>query len=147
MKKIESNILSDLNALKRVDKKTLHAFWVECFGSREKPSSHDLTIRYIARHVQEKAYGGLPARTRTQLNRLVAGRVQAPIKKYELLPNTILKREWNGQTYIIYVHDKKRLEYNGREYRSLSTIAKVITGSHWSGPLFFGLRKDKRGKE
>ena len=144
MKKIESHILSDLDALKTADKKTLHALWADCFGNKEKPSSRDLIMRYIAWHVQEKACGGLPARTRTKLNRLISGRVKAPIKKHELPPNTILKREWNGQTYIVYVHEKKRLEYNGREYTSLTTIAKEITGSHWSGPLFFGLRKDKR---
>lgn len=144
MSKAQNIILADLNALKTMDKGDLNRLWVEYFGNVERPSSHNLIIYKIAWHIQQKACGGLPARTKTKLNRLISGRVKAPLKKYQLAPNTILKREWNNRTYIVNVLDKRRFEYDGREYTSLTTIVKVITGSHQSGPLFFGLYKDKR---
>jgi len=55
-----------------------------------------------------------------------------------LLPGTRLVREWNGRTHIVDVGDNGFV-FDGKTYRSLSAIAKRITGTHWSGPRFFGL--------
>ena len=58
---------------------------------------------------------------------------------------TRLVREWHGERHEVTV-TKDGLEYEGRPYRSLSAVAKVISGGHWSGPAFFGLRKPERKK-
>jgi len=139
-------ILADLDALKGFDKEGLKALWQDCFGDAPRPLSRDLTIRKIAWYVQEKACGGLPARTRTKLDRLISGRIKATVNKYTLAPRSQIKREWNGRTYIVHITDRNRFEYDGRMYRSLTAIAKEITGAHWSGPLFFGLKKYNDGK-
>jgi hypothetical protein len=57
-------------------------------------------------------------------------------------PGTRLVREWNGQRHEVTAVEGG-FEYNGRKHRSLSAIAKAITGAHWSGPQFFGLRTPK----
>jgi len=55
-----------------------------------------------------------------------------------------LKRKWNNKTHTVkIIKDGKRFIYQGKEYKSLSRVAKVITGAHWSGPRFFGLDKNK----
>jgi hypothetical protein len=58
--------------------------------------------------------------------------------KPSIKPGTRLVREWNGRTHHVEVLDKG-FRWNDRTYRSLSSIAKAITGAHWSGPRFFGL--------
>ncbi|MBF0311688.1 MAG: DUF2924 domain-containing protein [Magnetococcales bacterium] len=55
-------------------------------------------------------------------------------------PGARLIREWQGVEYVVTVLDDG-FEYQGRKFKSLSSVAKAITGTHWSGPLFFGLRK------
>ena len=62
-----------------------------------------------------------------------------------LKPGGRLLREWNGTTHVVEVLDDGFL-WNGETYRSLSVIARTITGSHWSGPRFFGLNKKEPGK-
>jgi len=52
-----------------------------------------------------------------------------------------LVREWNGKAHVVMVGDDKVIRWNGQEWRSLSEVAKAITGTHWSGPAFFGLKK------
>ena len=60
-----------------------------------------------------------------------------------LKPGTRLVREWRGVTHTVLVH-ADGVEWNGRRYRSLTVIAREITGAHWSGPRFFGLKKARR---
>ena len=69
-----------------------------------------------------------------------AGRRVAP--RVSVKPGTRLVREWNGQTHTVLVHPEG-VEWRGRRYRSLSVVAREITGAHWSGPRFFGLRPGK----
>ena len=57
-----------------------------------------------------------------------------------LKPGTRLVREWRGVTHTVLVH-ADGFEWNGKRYRSLTVIAREITGAHWSGPRFFGLRR------
>jgi hypothetical protein len=61
----------------------------------------------------------------------------------ELRPGTVLSREWNGQMHRVAVLDKG-FAWNGNTYASLSKVALAITGTHWSGPRFFGLRDNPR---
>jgi hypothetical protein len=69
-----------------------------------------------------------------------ASDAQKPAPPISLKASTRLVREWRGITYTVLVH-ADGFEWNGRRYRSLTIVARAITGAHWSGPRFFGLRK------
>ena len=102
-------------------------------------------IRGLAHRIQELAYGGLSKAHQTRLEALIADGDEAGGKRKakgvgdRLLAGTRLVREWKGVGHEVTVVDGG-FEYQGRRYRSLSAIARAITGTRWNGPLFFGLR-------
>ena len=106
--------------------------------------SRDLLIREIAYKMQERAQGGLAPAVKRRLRVLAAELeangagvlVQAPLLK----PGTRLLREWGGKTHTVLVLEDG-FEYDGERYQTLTEIARRITGAHWSGPRFFGLRR------
>ena len=105
--------------------------------------SRELLLRAVAYRMQELALGGLrPARLRQlrhiaqQLKRTEGATIRA---RPELKPGTRLIQEWHGRTYDVLVLDDG-FSWQGASYRSLSAIARKITGTAWSGPLFFGLK-------
>jgi hypothetical protein len=97
---------------------------------------------FIAYRVQEIAYGGLNKPTQRKLEALTRelGRKGsiAVTSDLSLQPGTRLVREWRGRTHTVVV-TTDGFEYVGKAFKSLSKIAHVITGAHWSGPRFFGL--------
>ena len=104
--------------------------------------SRDLLIRGIAYRLQEKAFGGLSKAVVRRLSAAPVGAAESVTrrnnKSVSLKPGTRLVREWHGVTHAVLVH-ADGFEWQGRRYRSLSVIARAITGAHWSGPRFFGL--------
>jgi DUF2924 family protein len=100
-------------------------------------------IRAIAYRLQEKAFGGLKPSTRRLLARVAeeaaagSSPKRLPVRKVEM--GTILVREWQGNAHRVTVLGDG-VSFNGKRYRSLSEVAREITGSRWSGPRFFGLR-------
>ena len=119
-------------------------------ASSEAPSATDPPA---LTSLQEKTHGGLKPEVRQRLRKLAKsfesgtagtdGRLIAPLK---FKPGTRLSRTWQGKTHHVVVSERG-FEYNGQTYQSLSHIARSITGTRWSGPLFFGLKKNdkKRG--
>jgi len=105
--------------------------------------SRDWLRRAVAYRIQENALGGLKPATRRLLERVAEdARVRKPSKVVPMRrvgPNTILIREWGGTRHEVTVFENGAM-FRGRRYRSLSQVARVITGSRWSGPLFFGLK-------
>ena len=104
--------------------------------------SHDLLILGIAYRLQEIRHGGLGKATLRKLTTLaktlrITGRV-GPTPSLSLKPGARLVREWHGRPHTVTVTDDG-FDYSGTSYQSLTTIAKKITGAHWSGPRFFGL--------
>jgi hypothetical protein len=138
--------LNNPDGLKALDAEKLQAIWTALFRRRRRPQSRDLIIREIAYFLQERSHGGMSVRTQNQLIRLVDGKVQQPVNKYSFNNNSQLMREWNGKKYHVTVLGKNEFRYDGKVYKTLSAIAKDITGAHWSGPLFFGLRKQVNGQ-
>ena len=138
--------LNNPDSLKGLNAAQLQALWRALFKTRRRPQSRDLVIREIAHHLQEKAHGGLSTRAQNQLDRLATGKIQQPVNKYSFDSNSQIVREWNGKKYQVTVLGKNAFQYDGRVYKTLSAIAKDITGAHWSGPLFFGLRKQGNGQ-
>ena len=105
--------------------------------------SRDLLLRGITYKLQERPLGGLSKSIIRKLERLnldSEADAQTPARPISLKAGTRLVREWRGVTYTVLVH-ADGFEWNGRRYRSLTIVAREITGAHWSGPRFFGLRK------
>lgn len=107
--------------------------------------SRDLLQRSIAHRMQEEALGGLSTAARRQLAALARSLAmngkQPPVSPAaKLKPGTTLVREWHGRTHTVIVQEKG-FEHEGKHYTSLTQIAHHITGAHWSGPRFFGLRR------
>jgi DNA invertase Pin-like site-specific DNA recombinase len=105
--------------------------------------SPNLLRRGIAHRLQERALGGLSASARRQiasLARSIDGALpEAAPQPVRLRTGTSLLRAWGGRTHTVLVQEDG-FEHEGRRYASLSEVARTITGAHWSGPRFFGLR-------
>jgi hypothetical protein len=103
--------------------------------------SRDLLTRGITYKLQERAYGGLSTAIARKLERASLGRgAVKPAPPISLRPGTRLVREWRGVTHMVLIH-ADGIEWRGQRYRSLSGVARKITGARWSGPRFFGLRQ------
>lgn len=122
----------------------LRSAWRDTFKSPAPDIGPDLLRRDIACRLQERVHGGLSGATKREIERLgkrvertgKAGHMHA----ISLKTGTRLVRSWNGKNYYVLVCDDG-FEFEGRHFESLSHIAREITGTHWSGPRFFGLRK------
>ena len=106
----------------------------------EKPSGWPSMS--IAQGIQESAYGGLDPTTARLLSQLIAQHAKTPGKivlPRRIKPGATLVRQWKGQSHRVGVM-QDGFAYDGKTYVSLSEIARLITGSRWNGPRFFGLR-------
>jgi hypothetical protein len=113
--------------------------WEETFGSPPPPYLSVAFIRKaLAYEAQCRRHGGLPSTTRRALKRIADGQTVKESTKQIARPGAHLVREWNGRTYQVEVL-AKGYRMDGREWPSLSAIAKHVTGTTWSGPRFFGL--------
>jgi len=132
---------SEIGALERAGVIALRVEWRRLFGSDPPRLSRDLLVRALAYRVQERAMGGLSRASLKRLRELAEnaeGRGPPPEQAASLRPGAKLVREWHGSTHIVLVTDTG-FDYAGSSYKSLTQIAKLITGAHWSGPRFFGL--------
>ena len=106
--------------------------------------SRDLLVRGITYKLQERALGGLSKAVLRKLEQTDAAPTgQRSARSHKTIsprPGTRLVREWHGVTHTVLVH-VDGVEWRDRRYRSLSVVAREITGAHWSGPRFFGLRQ------
>ena len=120
------------------DRQACLAAWQDAFG---RPAAKHLSVQYmhnaLAYEIQAKAFGGLPNRVRRQLQAIAAGgNTSRP--SGTMHPGARLIREWNGRTHEVEVLTDGFL-WKGKEFRSLSAVAREITGARWSGPRFFAL--------
>ena len=104
----------------------------------------DLVIRALAYRMQERAHGGLAPATKRKLRSLVAEIETKGAQVFDpgvaLKPGARLVREWAGKTHTVVVVENG-FDYEGDRYPSLTKIAARITGAHWSGPRFFGIKR------
>ncbi len=133
-----------LSALAELDTAGLRREWRRLY--RSHPPLHirrDLLVLAIAWKLQEKVYGGLTAAQKRKLAGIAEelrnnGNLSAD-PAIRLKPGLRLVREWRGETHDVLVLEDG-FEWNGERRRSLSAIAREITGTRWSGPRFFGLK-------
>src|SRR5262249_6188138 len=119
--------------------------WVQVVGKPPVQSaSREFVVNTIAWHLQARQFGGLTPSVQRKLERLATaigrGEPVRPLTATDRLrPGTILEPAWRGETHLVSVV-ADGFTYRGQQYRSLSQIARVITGTRWNGPAFFGLR-------
>ena len=140
-------LTKELASLRNLDLGALKDQWRKLYGA-EPPArfSRLLLTLSIAYRLQERTLGGRTPVTRRLLSRAAdaAGdrsEARSPIVK--LKPGTRLLREWQGITHEVIILEDQVL-FRGQRHRSLSEVARLITGSRWSGPLFFGLKGTAR---
>jgi len=140
---------SPLAGLEGLGRDALKALWEETFGSPPLYLSLEFMARVIAPEHQVKAFGGLTGAERRALRMMAEGKGSPEATAAALGPSSgaQIVRVWNGRTYRVEVVPEG-YRFDGKNYRSLSTIAKRITGTNWSGPRFFGLvdRRAARAK-
>ena len=125
--------------LEAMDRAALSTVWNQVFATPiPKRLSSAFLRRFIAFEMQSRERGGLPKGFGTKLAK--ATHKDPGRHSYILKPGGRLIREWNGITHVVDVVDSGFL-WNGQRFRSLSPIARAITGTRWSGPRFFGLRR------
>ena len=136
-------LAADLAALPKLSLPELKQRWEDQYGTVcPARMSRVLLVRALAYRIQEHAMGGLDRVTRRRLARvtedLAAGKTHTtPTPR--LKPGTRLLREWHGVVHEVIVLERG-VEYRGKSWPSLSTVAREITGTRWSGPRFFGLK-------
>ncbi|MXO70602.1 DUF2924 domain-containing protein [Alteraurantiacibacter buctensis] len=132
---------NDLERITTMSGDTLASVWAETFAAPVPEVAPSLLRRALAYERQERKFGGLPVVMRKHLESISADQTAAmPEPPLKLKPGTRLVREWNGTIYTVLVM-ADGFEFAGRSWRSLSMIARHITGAQWSGPRFFGLKR------
>jgi Protein of unknown function (DUF2924) len=133
-----------LEALSDLSPDELRKEWRRLYRSQPPRLSRDLLVRAIAYRIQELRYGGLSKATSRKLAALVRARGSdddiGSADTQRIRVGARLVREWNGRTHTVTL-EEDGFTYAGRNYRSLTAIAREITGARWSGPRFFGLAR------
>ena len=137
----------NLEALDTLDGEQLKALWWKLYRCAPPPRARSsLMIDCLAYRIQELAFGGLALSTRTRLRKVATdirdGKQIALVNDLRIKAGTRLLREWGGVTHVVEATDDG-FTYRDQRFKNLSEIAGVITGSRWSGPLFFGVKKRK----
>lgn len=133
------SIATDLAALVTMLPARLRDKWTATERTAPPNLPPALVRRFLAQRLQERRFGALPTLVARELERTARG---IPIASsappaVRLTPGTRLIREWNGQTIAVEVREDG-FAWKDRNWRSLSEIAREVTGAHWSGPRFFG---------
>ena len=145
-----ADVLGRLAALRTLPTAELKRQWRELFGTEPPPFNRPFLQSRLGYRIQELAFGGLKPETRARLEALgeqldggnvVLRRIRADSRP---LPGTRLVREWRGVQHVVTVRADD-FEFEGRPYRSLSSVARAISGTRWNGWVFFGLRTQRGG--
>jgi len=146
-----NSMASKLERLNQLSSDGLRSEWRRCYRSEPPPRiGRDLMIRAVAHKIQEQALGGLKGPVKRKLKSLMetigSGKHVGVAGAAVLKPGMRLMREWRGQRYEVHILDNG-FEFRGYTYQSLTAIAGEITGTHWSGPRFFGLKRPTRARD
>lgn len=146
-----SSVMAQVAALPDKPTEELKRMWRDLFGTNPPPYNRAFLVKRLAYRLQELAFGGLSEETEERLDSLARDAVYGDPARMRRrvvsrpVVGTRLMREWQGVEHHVTVLDNG-FEYQGRRYKSLSVIARTITGTRWSGPRFFGLRGAGAGK-
>jgi len=141
------SVLAQLSALKTAPVADLKQKWRALFDREPPPFNRRFLESRLAYRIQELAYGGLSEKTIERLEAIAdelegkRGRQRSSLTNRPIA-GTRLIREWNGAEHCVTVRNWD-FEYQGRPYKSLSAVAKQITGTQWNGLVFFGLKNTR----
>jgi hypothetical protein len=148
---MSSSIVKQIAGLQRQSVPELKERWRDLFGTEAPAYNRAFLVKRLAYRLQELTHGGLSAATQAKMKDILRG---AGLTEDGLTPGTgrsakrtpnrpilgtRLVRTWRGDRHEVTVV-QGGYEYQGRRYRSLTAITELITGTHWNGPAFFGLR-------
>jgi hypothetical protein len=152
MRRMVSDVKSERLAQELKDLETrgddeLKNRWRGLYGTKPPQKIHrSLLIAAVAHRMQENALGALKSSVRRHLlqaaNNPATPRLSPRFSSLRPRAGTVLVRDWGGVTHQAQVLEDGIL-FRSKRYKSLSEIARIITGSRWSGPLFFGLKSSK----
>lgn len=157
---MSETIATQINALRRMTVGELRVKYREVYGEDTRSGNKDWLWKRIAWRVQELSYGGLSERVKHRAAEIAneadirmrvprdafdaalagANKFTGTLPRDKRIPpqGTVMNREFKGENHAVKVVDKG-FEYNGRLYKSLSAVARAITGQHWNGFMFFNL--------
>jgi len=151
-KERDATVLARVVALKRMPVNDLKTEWKKLFSTDAPNNSRGFLELRLAHRIQELTYGGV-ARETTKLLNALADQVQGKPGRKTMISDprnpvvgTRLVREWDGAEHTTIVL-RDGYEFQGRKYKSLSAIARDITGTRWNGYRFFGLREARRDNQ
>lgn len=151
---MKEDVLARILALKTASLPELQKEYSALYDCKKAPSNNKTYLwQRIAYHIQELQYGGLPEEVKNKAKELVqeydpinnkilrmngSNKCNVSRDKRLPIPGTVISKEYKGAVIQVKILDKG-FEYNGKVYKSLTAIAKEVTGSHWNGFLFFNL--------
>ncbi len=131
------SVEEEVAALVNLSPAQLREQWRQVTGAVLPKVSPNLLRLALAYELQVKAHGGLSRQTQQRLAQLAAAKTRTS----DIQAGMRLVREWNGTAHVVTVDEAKVINWNGRTWGSLSEVARAITGTRWSGPAFFGLKR------
>ncbi len=153
----KKSVLKQIAELEQLPVAELKDRWRALYGGEPPAYNRSHLVKRLSYRIQELAYGGVSEATRARLREHLGER-DLDVETAEVarlarrrrkngmpVSGTRLVREWRGERHEVTVVDDG-FEYAGKPYRSLTAVTKSITGAHWNGPAFFGLRKPGREK-
>lgn len=132
-----ASIDDQLAGLDAMGRDALHGAWIRLTGTRAPMISNKLLRLALAWQIQASVHGGLPRTVQQKLAQMSQGKTTTSVAQ----PGMRLVREWNGKAHVVMIGEDGVIRWNGKDWRSLSEVARAITGTRWSGPAFFGLKK------
>lgn len=141
-----TSVAAELARLPQLSMNELWGLWDRFFDRRPVHHNRDYLEARIAYCVQERAFGALSPVVRRRLEKIGENGVVPGQKRrdeHPLAAGSVLIREYNGIEHRVSVLPDGQFDYLGQRFRSLSAIARAITGTSWSGPVFFGLKQGK----
>lgn len=144
-----NSVLRQMALLQSMSLEQLREKWLDLYGGQPPQYKKQFLVKRLGYRIQELFYGGLSERAKTHLGQVAKGDLVATVNRRipeerkaneTILPGTRLVRIWNDQRYEVTVQ-AEGYEFDGRTFRSLSAVAREITGTRWNGKVFFGLKK------
>jgi hypothetical protein len=152
---MKNSALKQVADLPNLTSQELKERWRSLYGTEPPQYNREHLIKRLAHRIQELTYGGLSETAKQKMRELLeengfdemggTGKKRPKANREMPVIGTCLIREWRGNRYEVTVVEGG-FEFEGRRYRSLTAITKAITGTHWSGPAFFGLHSPGKKK-
>ena len=132
-----AELSDELAVLEAMDKTALGDQWAKLTGRPIPKASAQMLRLAVAYELQAKLGRGLPRKIRQRVDQAASGKTITQ----GIRPGMRLAREYGGKLHVVVIGENGEILWNEREWRSLSEVARAISGTRWSGPAFFGLKK------